>query len=125
MKLTAQEEYGLRCLLRVADSGEGQSLTIPEIGQVESLSIAYVATLMRFRQQPFQGIVNTADPRTCPFRKRSRALFASASGKASKNVRTDAFGALLINSSASFLVRFATEHRTFNRGPKLLTHLVG
>ena len=43
MKLTAQEEYGLRCLLRVAEAGESESLTIPEIGRAEALSIAYVA----------------------------------------------------------------------------------
>jgi Rrf2 family protein len=47
MKLSAQEEYGLRCLLRVASADEGQSVTIPEIGQAEALSIAYVAKLMR------------------------------------------------------------------------------
>lgn len=47
MKLSAQEEYGLRCLLRVAAAGEGESLTIPEIGHAEALSIAYVAKLMR------------------------------------------------------------------------------
>jgi Rrf2 family protein len=47
MKLSAQEEYGLRCLLRVAGAGEGESLTIPEIGRSEALSIAYVAKLMR------------------------------------------------------------------------------
>jgi Rrf2 family protein len=47
MKLSAQEEYGLRCLLRVASAGEGHSVTIPEIGHAEALSIAYVAKLMR------------------------------------------------------------------------------
>src|SRR5262249_21996056 len=47
MKLSAQEENGLRCLLRVAGAGEGQSVTIPEIGQAEAMSIAYVAKLMR------------------------------------------------------------------------------
>jgi Rrf2 family protein len=47
MKLSAQEEYGLRCLLRVASAGEEASLTIPEIGRAEALSIAYVAKLMR------------------------------------------------------------------------------
>ena len=47
MKLSAQEEYGLRCLLRVASAGEGESLTIPEIVRAEALSIAYVAKLMR------------------------------------------------------------------------------
>jgi Rrf2 family protein len=47
MKLSAQEEYGLRCALRVAGAGDGKSLTIPEIGQAEALSVAYVAKLMR------------------------------------------------------------------------------
>ena len=51
MKLSAQEEYGLRCLLRVASAGEGESLTIPEIGRAEALSIAYVAKLMRILRQ--------------------------------------------------------------------------
>jgi Rrf2 family protein len=51
MKLSAQEEYGLRCLLRVASVGEGESLTIPEIGRAEALSIAYVAKLMRILRQ--------------------------------------------------------------------------
>jgi Rrf2 family protein len=51
MKLSAQEEYGLRCLLRVAGAGQGESLTIPEIGRAEALSIAYVAKLMRILRQ--------------------------------------------------------------------------
>jgi Rrf2 family protein len=51
MKLSAQEEYGLRCLLRVANAREGESLTIPEIGRAEALSIAYVAKLMRILRQ--------------------------------------------------------------------------
>jgi Rrf2 family protein len=51
MKLSAQEEYGLRCLLRVAGAGEDKSLTIPEIGRAEALSIAYVAKLMRILRQ--------------------------------------------------------------------------
>ena len=51
MKLSAQEEYGLRCLLRVASAGEGESLTIPDIGRAEALSIAYVAKLMRILRQ--------------------------------------------------------------------------
>ena len=51
MKLSAQEEYGLGCLLRVAGAGEGESLTIPEIGRAEALSIPYVAKLMRILRQ--------------------------------------------------------------------------
>ncbi|HWP45420.1 MAG TPA: Rrf2 family transcriptional regulator [Blastocatellia bacterium] len=47
MKLTAQEEYGLRCLLQLARRGEGGSLTIPEISRAEGISGPYVAKLMR------------------------------------------------------------------------------
>ncbi len=45
MKFSSQEEYGLRCLLRVGRQGEG-SLTIPEIGRAEGLSSHYVGKLM-------------------------------------------------------------------------------
>ncbi|MDX1982719.1 MAG: Rrf2 family transcriptional regulator [Bryobacteraceae bacterium] len=47
MKLSAQEEYGLRCLLHMARLQEGQSLSIPEISRAEGLSIPNVAKLMR------------------------------------------------------------------------------
>jgi Rrf2 family protein len=46
MKITSQEEYGLRCLLRLAQAEQGQSLTIPEIADSEGLSIPYVAKLL-------------------------------------------------------------------------------
>lgn len=47
MKLSAQEEYGLRCLLHMASKGDGASLSIPEISRAEGLSIPNVAKLMR------------------------------------------------------------------------------
>ena len=47
MKLSTQEEYGLRCLLNLARRGHRESLTIPEISRAEGLSIANVAKLMR------------------------------------------------------------------------------
>ncbi|MBK7929845.1 MAG: Rrf2 family transcriptional regulator [Bryobacterales bacterium] len=47
MKLSAQEEYGLRCLLHLAKRGDRASLTIPEISAAEGLSIPNVAKLMR------------------------------------------------------------------------------
>jgi len=47
MKLSAQEEYGLRCLLRVA-RGEGSGCqTIPQISTAEGLTTHHVAKLMR------------------------------------------------------------------------------
>jgi Rrf2 family protein len=45
MRLTAQEEYGLRCLLQVARGQEG-SVTTPEIAEREGLSQAHVHKLM-------------------------------------------------------------------------------
>ena len=47
MKLSAHEEYGLRCLLRIGLAGQDESLTIPEISQAEALSPAYAAKLLR------------------------------------------------------------------------------
>jgi len=47
MKLSSQEEYGLRCLLRLARQGDNGSLTIPEISHAEGISSHYVAKLMR------------------------------------------------------------------------------
>lgn len=46
MKFSAQEEYGLRCLIQLAQRGENASLTIPEISKVEGLSSTHVAKIM-------------------------------------------------------------------------------
>ena len=45
MKITAQEEYGMRCLLRLAKTESG-SITLPEVAAAEGLSLAYVGKLM-------------------------------------------------------------------------------
>lgn len=58
MKLSSQEEYGLRCLLRIARQGEGGSLTIPEISQAEGISAFYAAKLMRMLRRG--GLVTSA-----------------------------------------------------------------
>jgi Rrf2 family protein len=47
MKLSTQEEYGLRCLLRLGYAGEGGSLTLSELSQAEGISVANVAKMMR------------------------------------------------------------------------------
>lgn len=47
MKLSANEEYGLRCLVRLGYAGEGGSLTIPEISHAEGVSVAYAAKILR------------------------------------------------------------------------------
>ncbi len=48
MKLTANEEYGLRCLVRLGYANyAGQALTIPEMSEAEGVSSAYAAKILR------------------------------------------------------------------------------
>ena len=47
MKITAQEEYGLRCLLQLARVPEGQIMSVKEIASKEGLSSAYAEKLLR------------------------------------------------------------------------------
>ena len=58
MKLSSNEEYGLRCLLRLAYEGPGGSLTLPEISQAEGVSEAYAAKIMRILRRG--GFVKSA-----------------------------------------------------------------
>ncbi|MFT4624198.1 MAG: Rrf2 family protein [Myxococcota bacterium] len=46
MKLTAQEEYGLRCLLQVARTDEG-TISLRQIAAAEGLSVEYAGKLVR------------------------------------------------------------------------------
>ena len=47
MKITAQEEYGLRILLRIARCNDSNGMSIPQLSEAEGLSPAYVAKLTR------------------------------------------------------------------------------
>jgi Rrf2 family protein len=47
VKFSAQEEYGLRCLLQLGMQGLGGSLTISELSQREGISVPNVAKMMR------------------------------------------------------------------------------
>ncbi|MFI5183632.1 MAG: RrF2 family transcriptional regulator, partial [Vicinamibacteria bacterium] len=47
MKLSTQEEYGLRCLLQLGRQGDGASLTIAELSEREGISAPNVAKIMR------------------------------------------------------------------------------
>jgi Rrf2 family protein len=47
VKLSTQEEYGLRCLLQVAKRGDGGSLNIAELSRLEGISAPNVAKIMR------------------------------------------------------------------------------
>ena len=46
MKISAQEEYGLRCLVQLANLGDGESLTLPQIAEREGISAANAGKLM-------------------------------------------------------------------------------
>src|SRR5690242_19872447 len=59
MKLSANEEYGLRCMVRLAYAGfEGSGLTIPEMSQAEGVSPAYAAKILRMLRKG--GLVTAA-----------------------------------------------------------------
>jgi Rrf2 family protein len=66
MKISSQEEYGLRCLLRVAEAEGGQSLTIPEIAAAEGLSAPYVAKLLAVLRQG--GLIESVRGRSGGYR---------------------------------------------------------
>ncbi len=65
MKITAQEEYGLRCLLRLAKADTG-SITLPEVAAAEGLSVAYVAKLMAVMRNA--GILDSVRGRSGGYR---------------------------------------------------------
>jgi Rrf2 family protein len=46
MKISAQEEYGLRCLVQLASLKDGESLTLPQIAELEGISSANAGKLM-------------------------------------------------------------------------------
>ncbi len=46
MKISAQEEYGLRCLVQLANLRDGESLTLPQIAEREGISAANAGKLM-------------------------------------------------------------------------------
>ena len=47
MKITAQEEYGLRILIRIARCADEEGMSIPQLSGTEGLSAHYVAKLAR------------------------------------------------------------------------------
>lgn len=46
MKITAQEEYGLRCILQLAKQKDGEPLLVRDIADREGLSVAYVEKIL-------------------------------------------------------------------------------
>src|SRR4051812_41789661 len=46
MKISAQEEYGLRCLVLLARQADGASLSLRQIAKGEGISTAYAGKLL-------------------------------------------------------------------------------
>src|SRR5258705_10159946 len=57
MKITAQEEYGLRILIRIGKCRDEQGMSIPRLSEAEGLSSHYVAKLTRVLRMG--GIINS------------------------------------------------------------------
>lgn len=57
MKITAQEEYGLRILLRIGRCQNKEGMSIPQLTEAEGISSAYVGKLTRILRQ--QGFINS------------------------------------------------------------------
>ncbi len=57
MKITAQEEYGLRILIRIASCKDDAGMSIPQLSEAEGLSSHYVAKLTRVLRMG--GIINS------------------------------------------------------------------
>ena len=57
MKITAQEEYGLRILIRIAGCTDKDGMSIPQLSEAEGLSSHYVAKLTRILR--IEGFINS------------------------------------------------------------------
>jgi Rrf2 family protein len=57
MKITAQEEYGLRILIRVARCHEASGMSIPQLSEAEGIGQHYVAKLTRILR--LSGFINS------------------------------------------------------------------
>ena len=57
MKITAQEEYGLRILIRIAGCRDREGMSIPQLSAAEGLSSHYVAKLTRILRM--EGYINS------------------------------------------------------------------
>ena len=65
MRITAVEEYGLRCLLNLARKGRGSQMSISEIADLEGLSTPYASKLLSILRKA--GLVEAERGRTGGF----------------------------------------------------------
>ena len=57
MKITAQEEYGLRILIRIAGCKDKEGINIPQLSEAEGLTNHYIAKLTRILRM--EGFINS------------------------------------------------------------------
>jgi Rrf2 family transcriptional regulator, iron-sulfur cluster assembly transcription factor len=57
MKITAQEEYGLRILIRIACCKDETGMSIPQLSEAEGITTPYVAKLTRLLR--LAGFINS------------------------------------------------------------------
>lgn len=57
MKITAQEEYGMRILVRIAGCRSADGMSIPQLSEAEGLTSPYVAKLTRLLRMA--GFINS------------------------------------------------------------------
>jgi Rrf2 family transcriptional regulator, iron-sulfur cluster assembly transcription factor len=57
MKITAQEEYGLRILIRIARCVDAEGMSIPQLSEAEGLGQHYIGKLTR--QLRIAGFINS------------------------------------------------------------------
>jgi Rrf2 family protein len=62
LKVSSQEEYGLRCMLQVAAQPPTEPMTLTEIARREGMSVPYVAKLMAALRQ--SGLVESVRGRS-------------------------------------------------------------
>ncbi len=90
MKITAQEEYGLRILIRIAGCKDAEGMSIPQLSEAEGISDHYVAKLTRILRM--EGFINST-----PGYKGGYVL-ARESGKININEVLKALGGALFNN---------------------------
>jgi Rrf2 family transcriptional regulator, iron-sulfur cluster assembly transcription factor len=91
MKITAQEEYGLRILIRIGRCQDREGMSIPQLAEAEGLSSHYVAKLTRVLR--LKGFINST-----PGNKGGYVLAVSAKEIVINNV-LKALGGALFNTA--------------------------
>lgn len=89
MKITAQEEYGLRILIRIASCKGASGISIPQLSEEEGITSHYVAKLTRVLRM--KGFINST-----PGNKGGYVLAKSAKEIAIKDV-LEALGGVLFD----------------------------